>query len=203
MCESMSKLFNTSFAFLLMILIGIFSQSTAQTKKQEKKKPKIIQVAPVIEYPAEPGDPFYKATVGLPIVDKVEVLYITHIEKYEALPVPSDNVEIRKASLGHGYDVITKKVLKDKAAEDFAKQWRRLLRSNGAGCYTPAYAMKFLAGDRVLLETGVCYHCRNIVIPGNTGQEIRGFNAEGKSGQELLKTLQQLFPESKANEQTH
>jgi hypothetical protein len=60
----------------LVIILGATNSIAAQTKKQ-RKKPKVTPASIAIEYPADPEDIFYKMTVGLPDVDKVELFYIT------------------------------------------------------------------------------------------------------------------------------
>lgn len=186
----MSKLFKIVVAALIVI-IGITNSTSAQTKKQ-RKKPKVAQAIIAIEYPADPEDPFYKMTVGLPEVDKVELLYVTPRRKDHAPKTQPNTVEREEPPFGQ-VEITAQNTLRGEAAEDFAAQWRKLIRGPGAGCFAPAYGIRFWAKDQILLETNVCYHCRNLIIPGDG---IRGFNAEGKSGKELLKRLKELLPES-------
>jgi hypothetical protein len=189
----MSKLFKIAVAGLVVIL-GTTNSTSAQTKKQ-RKKPKVIQVTYAVEYPADPEDPFYKMTVGLPHVDKVELFYVTVRRKDQAPKTQPNTVEREESTLGE-FEITAQNTLRGEAAEDFAAQWRKLLCGPGAGCFAPAYGIRFWAKDQILLETHVCYLCRNLKIPENGRSEIRGFNAEGKSGKELLKRLKELLPES-------
>jgi len=193
----MNKLFKIVAAALIVILLVIANSASAQTKKQ-RKKPQITQASTAIEYPADPEDPFYKMTVGLPEVDKVELLYITPRRKGHAPETQPNTVEREGPSFGQ-VEITGKNTLSGEAAEDFAAQWRKLLRGPGAGCFAPAYGIRFWAKDQILLETNVCYHCRNLLLPGNGSAEIYGFNAEGKSGKELLKRLKELLPESESD----
>src|SRR5262249_19167030 len=152
-----------------------------------------------MEYPAAPDDPFYKMTVGLPTVDKVELVFVTPLSKDQASGAQPKTVEIEGAFSGvpgAQFQIASQNILRDDAAEDFASLWRKILHGPGAGCFAPAYSIRFWAKDQMLLVTNVCYHCHNITIPENGSVEIRGFNAEGKSGKELLKRLKELLPKS-------
>jgi hypothetical protein len=197
----MSKLFKVVVATLVMIL-GATNSTTAQTKKQ-KQKPKVIREAPDIEYPADPEDPFYEMTVGLPDVDKIELFYVTLRQKDQTPNTQPNTAETGEFPLsglaGKEYQISDQNTLAGEAAKDFAAQWRRLLRGPGAGCFMPAYSIRFWAKDQILLETEVCYHCHNVRITENGRSEIRGFNAEGKSGKDLLERLKELLPESDTN----
>jgi hypothetical protein len=190
----MSKLFKILVAALIVILLGIVNSAAAQARRQ-RKKPKVIQVTYPIEYPADPETPFYKMTVRLPAVDKVELLYVIPRRKDHTSETQPNTVEREEPSFGQ-VEITAQNTLSGEAAEDFAAQWRKLLRGPGAGCFAPAYGIRFWAKDQILLETNVCYHCRNLLLPGNRNTEIWGFNAEGKSGKELLKRLKELLPES-------
>jgi hypothetical protein len=199
----MSKLFKIVVSALAVILLGTANSTSAQTKKR-REKIKTTQSGASIdyltEYPADPDDPFYKMTVELPTVDKVEVTYITHLRKDQipnARTKTGETGQVLNGGIpGERFQIAAQNVLIGEAAEDFAAQWRKLLRGPGAGCFAPAYGVRFWAKDRILLETNVCYHCHNLIIPGDG---IRGFNAEGKSGKELLKRLKELLPESDSN----
>jgi len=189
----MSKLFKIVVAALIVIL-GTTNSTSAQTRRQ-RKKPKVTQATIAIEYPADPEDTFYKMTVGLPEVDKVELIYVTARRKDHAPKTQPNTAEREETTLGH-VEITAQHTLRGEAAEDFAAQWRKLLRGPGAGCFAPAYGIRFLAKDQILLETNVCYLCGNLLLPGNGRPEIWGFNAKGKSGMELLKRLKELLPES-------
>lgn len=180
----------TKIVLLSIALLSLPSEVLGQAKnpKKEKAKPVVVAVAP--EFPAEPNDPFYKFTVGLETVDKVELMYLS-----------AEGKEVIIDATGTKIKIASRATLTGSAAEEFAALWRKLLRGNGAGCFAPAYSIRFLAKDKELLGTNVCYHCRNLLLPGENGSGITGFNARGKSGQELLKKLQELLPESKPLEQ--
>ncbi|HKQ92291.1 MAG TPA: hypothetical protein VJZ77_16645 [Blastocatellia bacterium] len=197
----MNKLFKFAVAALVVILVTTNSTS-AQTRKQ-RKKPKVTQATIAIEYPADPEDPFYQITVGLPDVDKVELFYVTLRRKDQTPKTQPNTVETEETPfggiVGNEYQIAAQNTLRGEAAKDFATQWRKLLRGPGAACFAPAYRIKFWAKDQMLLGTDVCYHCRNITTPENGRREIRGFNAEGASGKELLKRLKELLPESDSN----
>jgi hypothetical protein len=203
----MSKLFKIVVSALAVILLGTANSTSAQTKKQREKiktTQSRVSIEYPIEYPADPDDPFYKMTVELPTVDKVEMIYITHLRKDQ---MPDDQTKAGETGQvlnggipGERFKIAAQNVLIGKDAEDFAAQWRKLLRGPGAGCFAPAYRITFWSKDRILLETNVCYHCRNLIIPGNG---IRGFNAEGNSGKELLKRLKELLPESDTDRNRH
>jgi hypothetical protein len=194
----MGKLFKIIGATLVIIL-GATNSIAAQTKKQ-RKKPKVTPTSIAIEYPADPEDIFYKMTVGLPDVDKVELFYITLRGKDQIPNTQPNGVDIKGIPFGgvpgYQYQIAAQNTLRGEPAEDFAAQWRKLLLGPGAGCFAPAYQIKFWSKDRELLVTNVCYHCRNLTLPGTGSVEILGFNAEGKSGKEMLKKLKELLPES-------
>jgi hypothetical protein len=104
---------------------------------------------------------------------------------------------------GYQYQIAAQNILRGGPAEDFAAQWRMLLLGPGAGCFAPAYQIKFWSKDRELLVINVCYHCRNLTLLGTGSVEILEFNAEGKSGKELLKKLKELLPESDTDRKHH
>jgi hypothetical protein len=194
----MNKLFRIAVAALVVIL-GTTNSTSALTRKQ-RKKPKVTQATIAIDYPADSEDPFYKMTVGLPNVDKVELFYVTLRRKDQTPKTQPNTAETEEIPfggiVGNQYRIAVQNTLRGEAAKDFAAQWRKFLRGPGAACFAPAYRIKFWAKDQILLDTDVCYHCRNITIPENGHREIRGFNAEGASGKELLKRLKELLPES-------
>lgn len=196
----MSKLFQVVVA-AVVIIAGITNSASAQTKIQ-KKKPKVIQVttAPAIEYPADPEDPFYKMTVGLPAVDKVELFYLGWRQKDQTTDTQPDTVEKDEfpleGNIRYQYQISDQNRLEGEAAEAFAAQWRKLLRGPGMGCFAPAYAIRFWAKGQIALETHICYHCHNLTIPKGGRSEIGGFNSEGKSGKDLLERLKELLPKS-------
>src|SRR5215470_10898507 len=199
----MSKLFKIVISALAVILLGTANSTSAQTKKQREKiktTQSRVSIEYLTEYRADPDDPFYKMTVELPTVDKVEVIYITHLRKDQipnAQTKTGETGQVLNGGIpGERFQIAAQNVLIGGAAEDFAAQWRKLLRGPGAACFAPAYRIKFWAKDQILLDTDVCYHCRNITIPEDGRREIRGFNAEGASGKELLKRLKELLPES-------
>lgn len=176
---------------LAIVLLIIPSETLAQSKKSKKEKEKPVTSVTILdEFPADSDDPFYKFTVGLGAVDKVELMYMS--ANGEEVTIDEEGTKIKIAS---------KATLTGSDAGKFAALWRKLLRAPGAGCFMPAYLIRFWAKDKLILGTNVCYHCRNLLIQGKNGTEIRGFNATGKSGQELLKKLQELLPESKPLEQ--
>lgn len=182
----------TKIVLLSIALLSLPSEVLGQAKnpKKEKAKPVVAVVDP--EFPAEPNDSFYKFTVGLGAVDKVELVYLTFVPEDQP-DKGAEEVDL----VGGRRRVSSRNVLTGNVAEEFAALWRKLLRGSGAGCFAPAYGVRFWAGDKVLLDTYVCYHCRNLLIPVDDRVEIRAFNAVGKSGQELLKKLQEFLPESK------
>jgi hypothetical protein len=196
----MSDLFKV-IGVALVIILGITSSTSAQTGKQRKKVK--ITWTEVVEYPSDPETHFYKMTAGLPDVDKVELFYVSPGQKGQASKTQPYSGEIKEFPFWRnvgGQHQITRNILEGKAAEDFVAQWRKLLRGPGAGCFAPAYGIRFWAKDQMLLETEVCYHCRNLTIPG---EGIQSFNAAGKSGKDLLVMLKKLLPESDTGRNHH
>ena len=109
----MSRSYNISVVFLGVTLFGAFSPSTAQTKTQKRKKPKAVFAT---EYPAAPDDPFYKMTVELPTVDRVELIYVTLIRKDQAPNAQPKTAEIEGSILGGWearYQIASQNLLRD------------------------------------------------------------------------------------------
>jgi len=79
------------------------------------------------------------------------------------------------------------------AAENIAAIWRQIdfAESYGALCHEPVYGLRFFHGGKMILETSLCWKCRNLFFPHPSGGYFWcGFDARGTEGQKLLKVLQ-------------
>ncbi len=163
-------------ALISVIVLGISIVADAQKRtKRRKSKPKAVETYVVAEsWEPERGSLFFKQTRQLPDVTRVELRLIRN---------GKDQVR-----------VLASKILLNDEAKQFTKVWRGLKRGVGAGCFVPAYQLKFYSNDQLLLETDVCFHCHNLTLPNGGLFEHWGFDADGKSGQALLKSLKALLP---------
>jgi hypothetical protein len=60
----------------------------------------------------------------------------------------------------------------------------------GMACFSPAYKVKFFAKETLLLGSTICFHCHNLTLPEEGRGELYPFDADGKTGQNLLKAIQ-------------
>jgi hypothetical protein len=62
-------------------------------------------------------------------------------------------------------------------------------------CHDPYYALRFRHGGKLILETSICWKCRNVTLPvGFLGETEYGFDAKSEKAQELLSTLSKHAP---------
>jgi hypothetical protein len=92
-----------------------------------------------------------------------------------------------------------RKMLDAKASGEVFRHWRSLDRSRRGHslCHQPGYALRFFSHGRLLLETTICWKCRNYSVPiGVLGLEERGFIdfADDKDAQGLLTLLKAHVP---------
>jgi hypothetical protein len=82
-------------------------------------------------------------------------------------------------------------------AERFAYVWRKLNRGMSMACFSPAYRVKFFAKETLLLGSTICFHCHNLTLPEEGRGELYPFDADGKTGQNLLKVIQSTLATAK------
>lgn len=116
-------------------------------------------------------------TRQLPVVDKVEIQKVSGIERIEKIEAT--------------------KVLTGKEALAIATLWReQSYGGTGAACHEPAYAIKFYSKGNLIAYASVCYGCQNIDFLEPKFENLIGFNARGKKGQQLLQIFKNAFPQT-------
>jgi hypothetical protein len=112
-------------------------------------------------------DPEYnKYVIALPTVDKVEILAVTGFPPNEWKKVDCTKPDIICGLSVMPYKILGSKSLRGEDANMVSMMWRRLRRGNGAGCFAPAYLLRFYQNDKLFLAAEVCFHCCNIKLPG-------------------------------------
>ena len=115
--------------------------------------------------------PYEKYVLALPATDKVEILAVRGLSGNERKDVDCDRADI----ICKGFmpqQIVAAKTLTGADANRISMRWRKLRRGNGAGCFAPAYILRFYQKDELLLATDVCFHCCNITLPGEGGDGI-------------------------------
>jgi len=141
------------------------------------------------------NDKLKPLTSELPPVTSVEIFRLASYSVGDkGAPQPPSGAEIFPMN-PDGYTlVVTGKVtLKEKDAEKLAGEWRQLDFGvqYQALCHFPVYALKFMSGDRVLLQTTICWHCSDFSLAdGGYG----GFNSAAESAKILKNHLEKLLP---------
>ena len=112
-------------------------------------------------------DPAYqKYVMSLPAVDKVEILAVTGFPPNEWKNADCTKPDIIcKRPNRLPVRILASKTLSGEGANRITMLWRKLRRGNGAGCFAPAYVLRFYQKDKLLLATEVCFHCCNITLP--------------------------------------
>lgn len=131
-------------------------------------------------------------TVKLPAVTRIEVSALAPrsvIESKKIKPVGQFTV---RGDASTGWDVLERKALEGAEAQNVAASWRKLEFGSWfqAACFSPVYGLRFMDGQKVVLETAVCWQCATVQL--NDGFE--GFDAESPEAQALLETLDNLIP---------
>jgi len=127
----------------------------------------------------------------LPPIDRVEVLVLGEFLVGPALGRPT----FTAPATGQHYSVLRQIEVSGARMETVLRAWRvlRISYEQQGMCHTPGYALRFLQGPRVVLETGICFKCRNFSIPVPPfGGQLYGFDARGPSGSHLLSLLEAL-----------
>ena len=144
-------LLRISFIVTLVIALGVSFFA------QNKPKPEVT--------------PYEKYVIALPATDKVEILAVRGLSTDEQKGVDCHRADI----ICSGFmpqQIVAAKTLTGADANRISMRWRKLRRGNGAGCFAPAYILRFYQKDELLLATDVCFHCCNITLPGEGGDGI-------------------------------
>ena len=165
----MAKLFAVTLA---LILLSPAPSPGVQKRGTRKRAGKVSTGAVATGWTPAKGSLLYRYTRELPRVDKVEVS------------------EVRRARGDSQTKVLASATLQGEAAEGFTQVWRNLNAATGAGCFSPAYNVKFYSGEQLLFGSTVCFHCHNLTLPDEGRGVINAFDASGESGQALLKAIQ-------------
>lgn len=88
----------------------------------------------------------------------------------------------------------------ESVAKRFAKLWRNLPDGSKMKCYAPAFRLRFFAGQNVLVDASVCWHCNTIGILEENEVYYIGFDSTAPASQKLLHLLQEMFAEQPENE---
>ena len=160
------------YTFLILFCLASSTAVSAQTKQTDE------------------DTPFLQSVTNLPTVDKIEILAIEWIQtnRKEIDCTQSDIV----CSKFPG-KILASKTLSGEDANKISKLWRSLENGNGAGCFAPAYVLRFYQKDKLLLTTDVCFHCCNVTLPGTGIRSICG-NEEAIEGFKKFVTTELPFP---------
>lgn len=89
-------------------------------------------------------------------------------------------------------------VLESNTAMKFMQHWgaMRFHADYSAMCHDPAFVVRFMMGDDVLLKTSLCLHCQNFTIPSVFGETLMGFSSRHPTGVAFADHMRTLFPHS-------
>ena len=137
-------------------------------------------------------------TTSLPHCDHVEVFHF-HGSGFTRDPAdrPTSGFPVRP--YGTLSPILNTRTLTGSDAEALAALWRSQTFDPGlqAMCHSAAYGFRFYSGDRLAFETSLCFHCSNFYVPTFNGSSWWGFDSESPKAAELLRRLQEIFPDSK------
>jgi hypothetical protein len=136
----------------------------------------------------------------LPKCTKVEVLHLDPNGFPDDGKLPKD-VPAYNTATGWWTRVLGTTTLSGDDAETLAASWRALapkLRPDGLspmimGCHSPGFVYRFYAGDKLLAESSVCWHCDNFTIIDGRIWAIRSFDTEAPAATRLLNRSTELF----------
>jgi hypothetical protein len=170
------------FVIVVTLLFVTFDVGLSQSPHKKPRRKRHLTSA-ASSWPPEKDSLLYKYTRELPVVDSVEVSEV----QYARSPT-SNSYETRviKSITIHGAE-----------AERFAYVWRKLDQGMGMACFSPAYRVTFFAKETPLLGSTICFHCHNLTLPEEGRGELYPFDADGKTGQSLLKVIQSTLANAK------
>ena len=167
------KILRPLFSFIVAIALG------AAMSAQDKAKREIL--------------PFDKYVIGLPAVDRVEILAVVPL-------IEMKNGDCKRSDIicnGPPVRIVASKELIGIDADKICPLWRKLRRGNGAGCFAPAYVLRFYQKEEVLLVTHVCFHCCNITLPREGGNEIASMCGDETANRNLKEFVTRALPHPK------
>ena len=100
-----------------------------------------------------------------------------------------------------GYPIEAQANLNETDARAIASQWRAIPRGYQYIhlCHEPLYGLRFQRGNKIVLETTVCWNCETYdfkAYDGNSGMMEWGFDAHSTPAQVLLGLLMKAVPPS-------
>ena len=140
--------------------------------------------------------PFLQSVTNLPTVDKVEILAI------ESIRTNRKDIDCTQPDIvcsNFPGKVLASKTLSGEDANKISKLWRSLKNGNGAGCFAPAYVLRFYQKDKLLLMTDVCFQCCNATLPGTGIRSICGNEKAIKDFIDFV-TTEVPFPKREKND---
>jgi hypothetical protein len=171
-------------AVMLLMVIG---NGQTRAPKQQTEKHQSGTTTAVTEWKPLKETPFYKYTVALPPVDKIEIYRLGR----RNLKSDEEGMWVPEAGKSQ---IVASTILYGKKAERLAVKWRALKHSTGAACFVPAHYLRFYSGSRLLLDTTICFGCSHFSLPTNYGgTELWSFDARGKTGKALWARLERLL----------
>ncbi|HEV7842650.1 MAG TPA: hypothetical protein VGO69_03095, partial [Pyrinomonadaceae bacterium] len=113
------------------------------------------------------SDSYREYVTELPAAERVEILAVGWIATDEWRNVDCTKPDVL-CYLPHKFPskILASKMLAGEEANIASMLWRRLKPGNGAGCFSPAYVLRFYTHGEILLTAEVCFHCCNIALPG-------------------------------------
>ena len=95
------------------------------------------------------------------------------------------------------FSVISTQILNGKEAAAFRGQWNGMYFDWGLSdlCHETVFVIRFHRGNRLYLETDVCFKCSNFYVPGILGPSLMGFDEKNKGGKRMIETMTNLFPD--------
>ena len=134
----------------------------------------------------------HAATSSLPHCDRVEVFYLA------GDPDPDAKTEFPVRPYNAYSRILGRKTVSGSDAEALATLWRAQVFGHDyqALCHEPAYGFRFFRGSTLKFETSVCFHCSNFYVTALGGSSWWGFDSRASQAEQLLKRLQEIFPES-------
>jgi len=134
-----------------------------------------------------------KATVELPPVERVEInLFMFG----GAAPTNAARFPVQFAGFTSNRKIQATQTLVGNRAAEFLDAWRSLHTCWGfsALCHEPAYGLRFFNGDKLALETSVCFKCCNFSVQTPSGHVLCGFNPTDRAGTKVFFMLTNSIP---------
>lgn len=140
-----------------------------------------------------------QSTHRLPPVNKIEINLLQDAasdprtasnEDYASQPGPG---LFPIPTYGRWDKILSTAVATGKDAETIAEHWRFQHFSEGFSslCHYPVYGLRFYNDKELVLETSICWKCRNVVL---TRVGFWGFDATSREATNLLMELQRHIP---------